>query len=194
MALHPSLGFYGKLPGVGDFVQRRLPAEFVLAWDAHFARCLDTARNALDAAWPAAYRGSGVRAFVLGAGVCGPQAWAGAIAPGEDRVGRCFPLVVALPLAASSLPSPAWFGDVCACLGQALRARADVALLETALETAAHASAALPPATRAVPLLAPGLTLWWRPGAAPQAISGLPTPDQYLDWLLAGQDITEVTG
>ena len=27
------LGFYGKLPYVGDFVSRRLPGEFIRPWD-----------------------------------------------------------------------------------------------------------------------------------------------------------------
>ncbi|AJZ06350.1 type VI secretion-associated protein, BMA_A0400 family [Xanthomonas citri pv. citri] len=71
MPAHEPLGFHGKLPGVGDFVQRRLPASFVQTWDLHFANCLDTVRQPLGQHWPGAYRNSGLRAFALGPGVCG---------------------------------------------------------------------------------------------------------------------------
>ncbi|MCP3048860.1 type VI secretion system-associated protein TagF [Xanthomonas euvesicatoria pv. allii] len=188
MPAHEPPGFHGKLPGVGDFVQRRLPASFVQPWDLQFANCLDTARQQLGQHWPGAYRNSGLRAFALGPGVCGAQAWAGLLGPGEDRVGRCFPLTVAMPLPHLCLPSAAWFGAVAACLGRSLRARTDAAGFDAALRALGVPAA---PSSTHVP--APGQSLWWRLGAAAQSIDGLPTAQMYMEWLLAEQDITEVT-
>lgn len=183
-----SIGFHGKLPGVGDFVQRRLPASFVQPWDTHFSVCLDTVRQQLGERWPSAYRSSGLRAFALGPGVCGAQAWAGIVGPGEDRVGRCFPLTVALALPHPGVPTPAWFGALAACVSRALRARADAVSFDTAL-----LALTVPATASTVHAPEHGESLWWRLGAAAQPVRGLPAAEVYLDWLLAEQDITEVT-
>ncbi|WP_311239907.1 MULTISPECIES: type VI secretion system-associated protein TagF [unclassified Xanthomonas] len=182
------IGFHGKLPGVGDFVQRRLPASFVQPWDAHFASCLDTVRQQLGEHWPGAYRSSSLRAFALGPGVCGPQAWAGVFGPGEDRVGRCFPMVVAMPLPHACLPTHAWFGALAACLGRALRARADAVSFDAAVR-----ALAVPATSSTTHAPVHGQSLWWPLGGAVQALDGLPAAERYLDWLLADADITEVT-
>ncbi|HEY0198071.1 MAG TPA: type VI secretion system-associated protein TagF [Rhodanobacter sp.] len=94
-----SAGFFGKLPGVGDFVQRRLPARFVDVWDRSFELGVDASRRALGDDWKAAYHGSPVWRFLLPAEVCTASAWAGVMGPARDRVGRCFPMVIATALA-----------------------------------------------------------------------------------------------
>ncbi|GLQ99206.1 type VI secretion system-associated protein TagF [Dyella mobilis] len=91
-------GFFGKLPGVGDFVQRRLPAQFVDVWDKHFEHAVSDSRNALGDTWQHAYRSSPPWRFLLSAQVCGASAWVGVMGAGGDRVGRCFPMVIAAPL------------------------------------------------------------------------------------------------
>jgi type VI secretion system protein ImpM len=91
-------GFFGKLPGVGDFVQRRLPAPFVEAWDQHFERAVSESRSALGDAWQHAYRSSPVWRFLLSPQVCTPSSWVGVMGAGGDRVGRSFPMVIATPL------------------------------------------------------------------------------------------------
>lgn len=92
-------GFFGKLPSAGDFVQRRLPSSFVDAWDGHFESAVAQSREALGSDWHEAYLSSPVWRFVLPAGVCGDSAWAGIMGPGSDRVGRCFPMVIAAAIA-----------------------------------------------------------------------------------------------
>ena len=92
------VGFFGKLPSTGDFVQRRLPSSFVDVWDQHFERAVDASRRALGAGWQQAYFNSPVWRFVLGSGVCTASAWIGVMGPASDRVGRCFPMVIAMPL------------------------------------------------------------------------------------------------
>ncbi len=96
----PAAGFFGKLPSAGDFVQRRLPPGFVDVWDRHFEGAVAQSRQALDGAWHEAYQASPVWRFLLSPGVCGESAWAGIMGPGTDRVGRCFPMVIAAALAA----------------------------------------------------------------------------------------------
>jgi type VI secretion system ImpM family protein len=91
-------GFFGKLPGVGDFVQRRLPMRFVDCWDQHFEHAVDAARAALGSDWPAAYHASPIWRFAMPAGICGDSAWVGVLGPSSDRVGRCFPMVITAPL------------------------------------------------------------------------------------------------
>ena len=97
---NPVAGFFGKLPSAGDFVQRRLPAGFVDVWDQHFENAVAASRGALGGDWHEAYHASPVWRFLLAPGVCGDSAWLGVMGPGTDRVGRCFPMVIAIPLAA----------------------------------------------------------------------------------------------
>jgi type VI secretion system ImpM family protein len=91
-------GFFGKLPSAGDFVQRRLPSSFVDTWDQHFERAVDASRQALGNAWQHAYRSSPAWRFLLSPGVCGASAWTGVMGAAGDRVGRSFPMVIAVPL------------------------------------------------------------------------------------------------
>jgi type VI secretion system protein ImpM len=97
---NPAAGFFGKLPSAGDFVQRRLPPGFVDAWDRHFESAVAESRSALNGSWQEAYHASPAWRFLLGPAVCGELAWAGILGPGADRVGRCFPMVIAAPIAA----------------------------------------------------------------------------------------------
>jgi type VI secretion system protein ImpM len=96
------VGFFGKLPGAGDFVQRRLPAEFVDRWDAHFQYAVAASREKLGEQWQETWHASPSWRFVLSPGVCGESAWAGVMAPAADRVGRCFPMVMAASLGADA--------------------------------------------------------------------------------------------
>ena len=96
---NPAAGFFGKLPSAGDFVQRRLPPGFVDVWDRHFENAVAASRGALGGGWHDAYHASPVWRFLLAAGACGESAWAGIMGPGVDRVGRCFPMVIAAPAA-----------------------------------------------------------------------------------------------
>jgi type VI secretion system protein ImpM len=91
-------GFFGKLRSHGDFVSRRLPPAMQQPFDAWLQACLVRSRADLGAGWLPAYLSSPLWRFVLAPGVCGPRAWAGVMMPSADRVGRCFPLVLAVVL------------------------------------------------------------------------------------------------
>ncbi len=91
-------GFYGKLPCKGDFLQRRLAQEFVDAWDPWLQQCLSSSREQLQERWLDFYLTSPVWRFAVAEGVCGSGAYAGVMVPSVDRVGRYFPLTVAVQL------------------------------------------------------------------------------------------------
>ncbi|QVL49166.1 MAG: type VI secretion system-associated protein TagF [Thiocapsa sp.] len=107
-------GFYGKLPSLGDFVSRRLPAELVQPWDLWLRECLAASRAELGDAWLETYLTSPLWRFVLTPGVAGRTGWAGVLMPSVDRVGRYFPLTLACPLETGVDPlrilaTPDWF-------------------------------------------------------------------------------------
>jgi type VI secretion system protein ImpM len=107
----PEVGFYGKLPTHGDFLRRRISDAFVGAWDTWLQSAIAASRDALADRWLDIYLTSPAWRFVCAAGACGPRAVAGLIVPSVDRVGRYFPLTVAveLPVGAAlvSLPQEA---------------------------------------------------------------------------------------
>lgn len=88
-------GFFGKIAAHGDFVTRRLPHDFLGAWDGWLQHGLQKTREQLTHDWLDIYLTSPVWRFALASGVCGQQAWAGVLMPSVDRVGRHFPLTIA---------------------------------------------------------------------------------------------------
>lgn len=96
------LGFVGKVPKHGDFVQRGLSTEFLDVWESWLPLVLNDSRERLGQQWLEAYRFCPIWRFVLGPGVAGDCAWAGALMSSMDKVGRYFPLTVAQPLPPTS--------------------------------------------------------------------------------------------
>ena len=95
-------GWYGKLPSLGDFASRRLPVEFIKAWDACLQEVIPASRDALGERWLDVYLTMPIWRFVFLPGVVTRSGWAGVFMPSVDRVGRHFPLTIAM-----ELPSPA---------------------------------------------------------------------------------------
>jgi type VI secretion system protein ImpM len=102
-------GWYGKLPSLGDFATRRLPVEFVKAWDAWLQEVLPATREALGEAWFDAYLTMPIWRFVFLPGLVTQSGWAGVLMPSVDRVGRHFPLTVAVELASHGAAAHAVF-------------------------------------------------------------------------------------
>jgi len=88
------VGIYGKLPSHGDFLRRRVPDEFIGVWDAWLQESIAASRIELGTEWLNLYLTSPAWRFYCAAGVCGPDACAGVMAPSVDRVGRYFPLTI----------------------------------------------------------------------------------------------------
>jgi type VI secretion system protein ImpM len=91
----PGIGVFGKLPGLGDFVDRGLDPEFTASWYAWLAAELPPARAALGARFVPAYMQAPVWRFALPRGAAGPRAMTGVVMPSVDAVGREFPLTLA---------------------------------------------------------------------------------------------------
>ena len=106
-------GWFGKMPHVGDFVSRRLPHDFVRAWDDWLQSGMARARTDLGAAWLACYLVAPVRRFWLAPRLLGDTGWAGTLMPSVDGVGRHFPLTIAAALPdhtlAAVLAASAWY-------------------------------------------------------------------------------------
>lgn len=95
-------GFYGKLAVRGDFIHRGLSPAFIEAWDNWLAAGLAASQQTLGEAWLDAYLVSPLWRFAVAPGLLGTEPACGVMMPSVDRVGRYFPLTIALPLPADT--------------------------------------------------------------------------------------------
>ena len=98
------VGFYGKLPSHGDFLQRGINDDFVNRWDAWLQEGIARSRSELGEAWLDVFLTSPLWRFALASSVVGGAAWAGILLPSVDRVGRYFPLTIVAELPPGVLP------------------------------------------------------------------------------------------
>ena len=166
-------GLFGKLPAHGDFVRRALPGRFVDPWDAWLSAGMLAAAEALGDDWPAGWETARPFRFHLAPGACGPDAVAGVVLPGEDMVGRRFPLTLAVILPGGGAPDPGWLDAAEAAGRRALGGGVN-----------ADSLAALLPPPRVLPMEAPpaqwnvteeGTCRFWEAEGTPSLVSvGLP--------------------
>jgi type VI secretion system protein ImpM len=113
-----TVGFFGKLPSHGDFIERRVGPAFRDLWDDWMQRCMVESQRTLGGRWLDCYLTSPMWRFFLSDGVAGAASYAGVLLPSVDRVGRYFPMtvVVELPIEVPALEfartAADWFGDV----------------------------------------------------------------------------------
>lgn len=93
-------GCYGKVPALGDFLSRNLPAAFVEAWDGWLRRVMGACSRTGGEDWSEAYLESPIWRYVLAPGTIGDAGRAGVLVPSVDRIGRCFPLTIAVEIPA----------------------------------------------------------------------------------------------
>jgi type VI secretion system protein ImpM len=173
-------GWFGKMPALGDFASRRLPSDWIDAWDGWLQRELVRSRAALgDDAWLSLYLVAPVRRFWLAPGLLSGVAWLGVMMPSVDSVGRHFPFTLATPLPAGhddvldALANANWLDAADAVAREVLDPAFDVGALEQALlglpglhgerRTDAHAGTALADQLRQA--CAPLRSVWWCEGA-----------------------------
>lgn len=89
-------GAYGKMPALGDFFRIDLPRSFIEPWDAMLQQALSSVRQAMGEAWTASYMSAPIWRFSLAPGQAGPHAVSGVVMASVDRVGRQFPLTLAV--------------------------------------------------------------------------------------------------
>lgn len=93
-------GCFGKLPGAGDFVSRRMPDDLREFWDRWCAEGIDALKAASTASGLDVWGATPTWAFMLPVQPGLSAGQVGVFAPSCDRVGRIFPFVVAAPLVA----------------------------------------------------------------------------------------------
>lgn len=101
----PEPGFFGKLPTYGDFIQKRLPRDFVQPWDDWLQVGIAAAKERLPEQWLTHYLNCPAWKFVMSSGICGDQACAGVTIPSVDRVGRYFNFTLANMLPVYTAPA-----------------------------------------------------------------------------------------
>ena len=202
-------GFFGKLPSHGDFVGRRLPPAVRDCFDRWAQAGLVQSRIDLGEAWTPAWLRTPLWRFLVGAGICGDRAWAGVMMPSHDRVGRCFPLLLAAGIdGAPSLSDcltlhDGWFLRLEELALSALEEAFTLEAFDAALVAqggapachrpgigpmaSAHALAALAPPTLSAALL-DGQSAWWTTGSPEVAPSlaiaaALPGPTMFSAFL-----------
>jgi type VI secretion system protein ImpM len=164
-----SPGFFGKVPALGDFVSRRVPAGLGASWDAWLGLLTTAAREAAGEAWPEAWLTAPLWHFVLGPAIAPTAGAAGVLVASADRVGRLFPFTVIGP--ARGAPDEAWSDAVETLVLQSLEDEFSPDALADALDQ-------LGPPADASPI-ASGESLWWCRGSdrvepTRQLLTGLP--------------------
>jgi type VI secretion system protein ImpM len=134
------LGWYGKIPGTGDFIARRMPGAFSEGWDRWLQAAIAGSRDRLGSQWRDNYLSMPVWRFVFSPGLLTPNAWAGIVAPSVDAVGRYFPLAMACALPSLSLDlvrtmiaAEPWFDEIETIALDALAPDANVAAVDAAV-------------------------------------------------------------
>ena len=178
----PVAGWYGKIPALGDFASRRLSEEFIKTWDPWLQRALVESRSALRERWQNFYLNSPIWRFVLLPGVCGNSCWTGIMMPSVDKVGRHFPLTIALALEpqpeiiTTVFASQSWFASIEQIALSSLNMDFSVDDLEKGLTTTPFSNHC--PLDHPERNAARELAAWWssRPGTVPLAFN-LPDPE-----------------
>ena len=166
-------GWFGKLPNLGDFASRRLPASFIEPWDEWLQHGMAAARRELGARWLDVYLVAPVRRFCVAPGVVDAHPWTGIVMPSVDRVGRHFPLTIAQ---ASPRMRAGWYARIDAVARRVLDVSFTAGDLEAALREVNADRAANAPEAGSV---------WWCGDAALASIrfTALPPPSSFVSLL-----------
>jgi type VI secretion system protein ImpM len=140
-----TVGFFGKLPSHGDFIERRVGSAFRDLWDEWMQRCIVESQQQLAGRWLDCYLTSPMWRFYLCDGVAGVGSYAGLLLPSVDRVGRYFPLTVVvelpvgIPAAEFATAAGDWFEKIEELCADALQNPAfDLGAFDAALEASAE--------------------------------------------------------
>ena len=121
----PLLGWYGKLPVAGDFVARGLPTGLTRQVGDWFAEGMDQLASAGGEGWRPAYRLSPIWHFVMNRALWDERPLMGCVAPSQDRVGRCSPVLALRSIEPDRIeaalpPVSAWLYEVDELLRQVI--------------------------------------------------------------------------
>jgi type VI secretion system ImpM family protein len=88
------VGFFGKLPSHGDFVQRKVSPALVEFWDNWLVQGIASSQEILGEGWQDAYYTSPLWHFTLSSGIVGNSLITGLMMPSVDTSGRAYPFTV----------------------------------------------------------------------------------------------------
>ena len=88
------IGFFGKLPSYGDFVQRNTNPAIIDYWDNWLSHCIGVSQRSLGDAWKETFFNSPLWRFHIQGGEVVADAISGVMMPSVDAAGRCYPFVV----------------------------------------------------------------------------------------------------
>ncbi len=140
----PLVGWFGKLPVIGDFAGRGLPSalrEQVHAWCAQGMGCL-TDRH--GETWKAAFQLAPVWHFAMNANIWDARPLTGCMAPSMDRIGRCSPVVALRSVGGARMaeclpPQSRWLFRVENLLRHLVQGALDADAIQAELEAALKA-------------------------------------------------------
>ena len=93
------VGWFGKVPALGDFVSRRMDPGLRDEFDTWLSSGMAAGASVCGEAWRDLYLAFPIWRFVRIDSSPHRRAWIGLLAPGADRVGRLYPVVIAIPTA-----------------------------------------------------------------------------------------------
>lgn len=93
----PAIGFYGKIPSVGDFVHRGLAGSSIALMDGWLQRGMASMRSSSQDP-QAGHMVSPITYFIMPEKIWAESPVTGLFVPSVDRVGRQFPLLMMTPL------------------------------------------------------------------------------------------------
>jgi type VI secretion system protein ImpM len=96
--MEKKFGAFGKLPALGDFLRMDLPQGFIDPWDRWLQQGVLNCRESLGEAWQDCYFSAPIWRFNLCPGLVGAAPVMGVMMSSVDRVGRQFPLTLAMPM------------------------------------------------------------------------------------------------
>lgn len=91
-----TIGFCGKIPSKGDFVQSNFNSEFLKHWNEWLQAVIAVSKEQLGHDWLNCYLTSPIWHFSLSEEVCCESPVMGTLIPSVDIVGRHFPFTVAI--------------------------------------------------------------------------------------------------
>jgi type VI secretion system protein ImpM len=88
------VGFFGKLPGYGDFIQRNVSPNFINQWDNWILQSIEASHMQLGDAWKEVYFNSPIWRFTIDGTIFKGDTITGIIMPSVDSAGRSYPFSV----------------------------------------------------------------------------------------------------
>lgn len=88
------VGFFGKLPAYGDFVQRNVSPGIIDYLDNWILQAMDSTKSVLAEQWRERFFNSPIWRFHFQSGIISEDTFSGIMMPSVDAAGRCYPFLV----------------------------------------------------------------------------------------------------